>query len=148
MGGLDPKWVKVVRKKIKHLNDQGATILFSSHILKEVQEICDRVAILNNGKLVAQDSPDNLSEELQLKPKLEIEIHNLNRNVIEPITELTGVYGADVNGNKLVVTSEPEARIEVLKELIKKDMKIKNFETIETPLEDVFMKITKEGDIR
>jgi len=147
MGGLDPKWVRVVREKIKHLNDEGATILFSSHILKEVQEICDRVAILNNGKLVAQDTPDKLSEELQLKPKLEIEISDLNGNVAEPLTAITGVYDAYVNGNKLMVTSEPEARIDVLKELIKSDVKINNFETIETPLEDVFMKITKEGDI-
>lgn len=148
MSGLDPKWVKVVREKIQNLNKQGATILFSSHILKEVQEICDRVAILDHGKLVAQDAPDKLSEKLHLKPQLEITIPGLKGKVPKELTEVSGVYDVQVNDDNLLVTSEPEARIEVLKYLDNKGMKIKNFETIETPLEDVFMKITNKGEIR
>ena len=47
MAGLDARWVKTVREKIKMLNEQGATVLFSSHILTEVENLCDRVAILS-----------------------------------------------------------------------------------------------------
>jgi len=52
MGGLDPRWVKIVRDMIIKLNQQGATIMFSSHILSEVQHLCDRVVIINKGKII------------------------------------------------------------------------------------------------
>ncbi|PNX51121.1 MAG: hypothetical protein BV456_04385, partial [Thermoplasmata archaeon M8B2D] len=53
MSGLDARWVKIIREKIKSLNQQGATVMFSSHILSEVEALCDRVAIINKGKIIA-----------------------------------------------------------------------------------------------
>ena len=74
MAGLDARWVKIIRERIKMLNEQGATVLFSSHILSEVENLCDRVAIINKGKLIAEDTVANLSKYLKMKPRLEISI--------------------------------------------------------------------------
>ena len=67
MSGLDARWVKTIREKIKMLNEKGATIIFSSHILSEVENICHRVAIINKGKLIAEDTVSNLNKYLQIK---------------------------------------------------------------------------------
>ena len=72
MGGLDARWVKTIREKIKMLNEEGATILFSSHILSEVENLCDRVAIIDKGKLIAEDTVANLNKYLKIKPRLSI----------------------------------------------------------------------------
>ncbi|NIQ07736.1 MAG: DUF4162 domain-containing protein, partial [Candidatus Korarchaeota archaeon] len=131
-----------------HLNKQGATVLFSSHILSEVQHICDRVAILDKGKLVAQDSPSNLSKNLRMKPRLEVTIPGLNGRVPEAITAIPGVYASKAQGSTLLVTSEPEARTKVITTLVQEGLVVQNFKTIEPALEDVFMKLTSRGDIR
>jgi ABC-type multidrug transport system ATPase subunit len=111
MAGLDARWVKVVREKIKMLNKQGATILFSSHILTEVQNLCSRVAIINKGKLVAEDTISDLSRYLHIKPRLEISISNLNGRVPDFIFNVAGVENADARGDTLFVTCDAAVRL-------------------------------------
>ena len=77
MGGLDARWVKIIREKIKALNEEGATVLFSSHILSEVENLCDKVAIINKGKLIAEDTVENLNKYLKIKCWLIAEIVSL-----------------------------------------------------------------------
>jgi ABC-type multidrug transport system ATPase subunit len=145
MAGLDARWVKTIREKIKMLNEGGATILFSSHILSEVENICDRVAIIDKGKLIAEDTVANLNKYLQIKPRLEISIPGLGGKIPEVIKNLKGVEAVDAKDNSLFVTCVSSIRSQVITLLEESGLKIENIKTIEPSLEDAFVKLI-DGD--
>ncbi len=145
MAGLDARWVKIIREKIKMLNEQGATVLFSSHILSEVENICDKVAIINKGKLIAEDTVSNLNKYLKIKPRLKISITDLNGKVPVIIRDLEGVDNVEAQDNTLFITCESNVRSKVITMLEDAGFKIIDIKTIEPSLEDAFVKII-EGD--
>lgn len=145
MGGLDARWVKTIREKIKMLNQNGATVIFSSHILTEVENLCDRVAIINKGKIIAEDTIENLSKYLKIKPRLSIYIKGLDGRVPEIINNLEGVESAEAQGDILFVTCEPTFRSKVITSLESAGYEVIDIKTIEPSLEDAFVKIV-EGD--
>ncbi|UCF08447.1 MAG: ABC transporter ATP-binding protein, partial [Thermoplasmata archaeon] len=146
MGGLDARWVKVIREKIKKLNKEGATVIFSSHILSEVQALCDRVAIIDKGKLVAVDTVENLSDTLHIKPQLEITIRGLEGKVPESVFKVKGVEDAKAMGDTMHVTCDSTARPKVLNALENEGYEIADFKTKETSLEDVFVRLVTEEE--
>lgn len=143
--GLDARWVRFIRQKIKMLNEQGATVVFSSHILSEVETLCNRVAIINKGKLIAEDTVANLNKYLHIKPRIEISIDKLDGKVPKVIEKIDGVYSADAKGNNLFVTCDSQVRSRVIAALGKAGFKVVNIKTIEPSLEDAFVKLI-EGD--
>jgi ABC-2 type transport system ATP-binding protein len=147
MGGLDARWVKAIRERIISLNEKGATILFSSHILSEVENVCDRVAIINKGKLIAEDTVGNLNKYLKIKPRLEITIPDLNGKIPGIIKEIVGVETIDVKNDTLFVTCESSVRSKVITKLEEAGYKVDNIKTVEPSLEEAFVKLisTDEG---
>lgn len=145
MAGLDARWVKIVREKITMLNEGGATVLFSSHILSEVQNLCNRVAIIHKGKLVAEDTVSNLSKYLKIKPRLEINIPGLDGKVPDALINIEDIEAVDVKGDILYVTCEAPVRIKVITALQEAGMNIQDIRTIEPTLEEAFMKLIFEG---
>ena len=146
MSGLDAQWVKVVRDKIRMLNEQGATIMFSSHILSEVQTLCDRVAIINKGKLVAENTLTNLSTSLHMNPGLEITASNLDSSIADMISKIDGVYSTGVKKDKLTVVCDRKVRAKIVSELTQKGVEILDLKTFEPSLEDVFVKLTTDEE--
>ena len=142
-GGLDPRGVKLIREKIKQLNKMGVTFFISSHILSEVQAVCTQVGIINRGVLVAQDTVSALSRNLQIKPKITLEITNLTEHIKQIVQKVEGVDNIEIIGNKLEVFCLPESRAKVIIEVHKIGGKITNVQTEEASLEDVFMKLTE-----
>jgi len=148
MAGLDARWVKIISDKIKMLNKRGATILFSSHILSEVENICDKVAIINQGKLIVEDTVSNLSIYLKLKPQLKITIENLNGKVPEIIKNIEGIESIESKENTLFITCEPYVKSKVITTLDGAGFKIIDLITIQPSLEEAFIKMISrdEGD--
>ena len=144
MSGLDAKWVKTVRDKIKELNEKGATVFLSSHILSEVQNLCHRVAVINKGKIIAEDTISNLSKRLRLRPKLEFIIPGLNGTTPEGIYNVKGVIDAEAKGDILTVTCETRSKQDVIKYIQSMGLEISDFKTIEPSLEDTFIKLISE----
>ncbi len=148
MGGLDARWVKYTREKIKSLNEGGATIVFSSHILSEVQVLCDRVAIIDRGRLLVEDTVANLSEHLHIRPKFDILIDGLGGKVPDEILRLEGVEKAVAKGDTLTVVCTAQARSEVIAKLKGMGMDIRDFRTFEPSLEEAFLRlISEEGKV-
>lgn len=141
--GLDPRGAFLIRNKIKELQKNGATIFLSSHILAEVQEICDRVAIINRGYLVAKDSVSNLRQKLNLKPKLTLELENMTDKIQNAINDVEGIENIQIINKMINIICDPKAKSKAIIAIEKAGGNIINLHTSDPSLEQVFMRYTE-----
>ncbi len=141
-GGLDPRWIRMVKDSIREAKARGATVFFSSHILGEVEEICDRVAIINRGALVAEDTIKNLSKHLEMKPRLWLQLPKVDEDVINLAKGIEGVTEVHVTENWLMVECDHEIRVKVMTILQTGGYQFMDIRTEEPSLEDMFLKVT------
>ncbi len=142
-GGLDPRGVALIRDKIREMKNKGSSVFVSSHILAEVQAVCDSVGIINKGVLVAEDTLENLRDRLNLKPKLVMELEKVSDEIINSVKKLEGVEKVDVLGVMLHVICNPRAKSKIILAAEKAGGNILNIQTMEPSLEEVFMKFTE-----
>ncbi|NIA10188.1 MAG: DUF4162 domain-containing protein, partial [Nitrospiraceae bacterium] len=143
-GGLDPRGSWQIRQKIKELNENGTTIFLSSHILSEVQELSNRVAILNHGKLIAVDTLDNLGKKLDMQPTLVIELQRPSQSILSRVKQVKGVESAGLSGNTIEVRCNPRAKTNIISAVEAEGGKIIDFRTVEPSLEEVFLRFTED----
>lgn len=136
--GLDPRWAKVLKDTILEVNAKGTTVFFSSHLLFEVQELCKRVAILNKGQLVIEDTVTNVSEGLTHKPKLILKISG-DANAAVGTLQQGGFVELEVHGQVISVLVEGTEKSKVLGLLSQANIEIDDFRTEEPSLEDAFL---------
>ena len=136
--GLDPRWSRVLKDIILEKNSKGTTVFFSSHLLFEVQELCKRVAILNKGQLIIEDTVDNISKGVKLKPQLFLRIKGDTKAAVNILKK--GGFDCQLIGNQLKVPVESNQKTKVLNLLEKNGVVVKDFRTEEPSLEAVFMK--------
>lgn len=142
-GGLDPRGVVLIRDKIIEMKNKGTTIFVSSHILSEIQEICDRVGIINKGVLVAQDSVEGLSKKLNLKPQMSITVDKLSSSIEDAVKKLPGVARVESKGNTLDILCDGAMKAKVILAITNAGGNIQNLQTKEPSLEEVFMRYTE-----
>lgn len=135
--GLDPRWSRILKDTILEKNSKGTTVFFSSHLLFEVQELCNRVAILNKGRLIIEDTVDKISGGVYLKPQLILRIQGDTQAAVNILTE--GGFDCQLVGNQLKVPVESDRKIKVLNLLQKKGVVIEDFRTEEPSLEAAFI---------
>ncbi len=147
--GLDPNQIRSVRSLIKHLGDNH-TILLSTHILTEVESVCSRAIIINQGTIEASDTLENLSRRVQ-SGSLFIEVQGDNQEILRELTSLEKVSRVVVVGvkdgwNHFECISKPgEDARPVVDALIKeKRWPLREFHRDRATLEDVFVELTKE----
>ena len=146
--GLDPAGAKEMREIVRAEADRGATVFFSSHILEQVEAVCDRVGILRAGELVAEDSVAGLREAVGGEETLEIAIGGDDGPVDEgtaAVRDLDGVSRVDRDGDTLVVSCADGAKTGVIGALEDAGVVVADFHTREASLEDLFLAYT-EGD--
>jgi ABC-type multidrug transport system ATPase subunit len=141
-GGLDPRGVVLIRDKILEMKKKGTTIFISSHILSEIQEICDRVGIINKGVLVAQDSVEGLSKKLNLKPQISITVDSMSPGIENAVRDLPGIEILKVKGNTIEIVCDAEMKAKVILAISTAGGNIQNLQTKEPSLEEVFMRYT------
>ena len=147
--GLDPKQIIEIRNLIKSLSAQH-TIILSSHILPEVQAVCDRVVVINEGKLVADDTETNLSSKLNKDRRFTIRIEGDLEKImkvlgnVKEIAEITehgekeeGVFEFVIEG-----VHEADIRREVFDAVTAAGFRILELHATEMSLEDIFLKLT------
>ncbi len=144
--GLDPKGVQEFRDLIRSLSDDGYTIFLSSHVLPEIQQLCNRVGILRRGKLVAEDTIHNLQDRMLERnvQRITIKATGVNAASIASIKEIPGVTAADAAAFGVLVLAEPRADVaaEVNSILVKQGARVSSLKTLEPTLEDVFLDVT------
>lgn len=141
--GLDVESTRLIRGLIKKFNNQGTTIFLTTHDIKEANNLCDRVAIMNYGKIVAIDQPEKLKRTIKSTSSVEVAFENPvkpeNLN-FEPVVE------AKKEGDKFkLYTENPEQVIPLVVEHSKKsNNEIISLNTLGPSLEDVFVKLTEK----
>lgn len=146
--GLDPNGAKQMRDIIREENARGATVFFSSHILEQVDAVCDRVGILRDGSLVAEDSISALRDAVGLGSTLEIEVSGDPEGIEDRLTALSGITSVEVGGSVITVRSNDGSKSAVLKTVEEYGLGIEDFSTTDASLEDLFMAYTEENQNR
>jgi len=140
--GLDPRGMIEVRQIIKELKKQGKTIFMSSHLLHEVQEVSDKIAIINKGKLLRYDSVKNISSEQGIsKIKVECAI-NASQEQIQRIQNFEGVKQIDPAELTFTIlfSGNNEAKAELLDVIKKSGIRVVSYSTDSSNLESFYMK--------
>ena len=151
--GLDPKQITEIRKLIKDLGKKH-TVILSSHILSEVSQICQKVIIINKGKIVAIDTPENLENKVSNKNRLYVTVED-TENKIEKVTkkiaEITKIELVKENEDKTkeyIIESnlDTDLRKILFQEFAKENITIFEMKKADTTLEDAFMKLIEGGN--
>jgi len=153
--GLDPKQIIEVRDLIKNLS-KNHTILLSSHILQEVQAVCDRLIIINHGRIVAVDTPENLSKNVLQINKLEMRIRGPKNEILTGLEAIDGVESAELirvreEGSvdvRLEAGENVDVREAVFDFCSTNNYPILMMKTNEINLEDIFLQVTGEREAK
>jgi len=142
--GLDPNGAKQMREIVRAEADRGATVFFSSHILGQVESVCDRVGILRDGELVAEDSIEGLREATSADTVLQVSVGEVPDGAIERVRGIEGVSEIAREGDVLRISCESDAKTSVLSTLEDAGVEVRDFETEEASLEDLFVAYTTD----
>ncbi|UPV99439.1 ABC transporter ATP-binding protein [Halorussus gelatinilyticus] len=141
--GLDPNGIQEMRDLLREEAERGTTVFFSSHILPQVEAVCDRVGIMSDGRLVAEDTIAGLREATGGSSEITATVDALPEG-FDPATlaDLAGVERASADGNDVTaVCSDPGAKMEVLKR-IDEVATVRDVHSEEASLEDLFNRYT------
>jgi ABC-2 type transport system ATP-binding protein len=144
--GLDPGGVKEMREIVLSEVDRGATVFFSSHILSQVEAVCDRVAILRDGQLVAQDTVEGLREASGGEARLVVTVRDADAVDLDDVRSLPDVSEATLDGDTLTVTCKDNAKTAVISAVEDSGAGVSDFETAEESLEELFLEYTGDGE--
>ena len=142
--GLDVASSRLIREMILKFNKEGVTIFLTTHNIKEADELCGRIAIINHGTIAAVDNPENLKKKFQSSQIIEVVFNAPVKD--ESLREISQVHKLQRTGDKFKLwTDNPERLItELLDFSREKNVKITNLNTLGPDLEEVFLKITEE----
>lgn len=147
--GLDPKQIIEIRELIRELA-KNHTIILSSHILSEVSEVCDYILIINNGKLVASDTTDNLEKMTMGSNTLELSVKGEKerlKNILDQMEEIREIEwvkseNPDVVSLKITTDENTDIREKIFYKMAEKHMPIMDMHSTRISLEDIFLELT------
>ena len=150
--GLDPKQIIEIRNLISRLG-KNHTIILSSHILSEIQAVCERVIIINQGRIIADDTPDNLSDRLSNDRALVARIECNEKDMLDALSTVKGVKAVTSLGCKeqgsFDFLIEPETATDVRKAIfervVSRGKTILSLNSNKVSIEQVFLRLTEAG---
>ena len=144
--GLDPAGAREMRELVREEADRGATVFFSSHILGQVEAVCDRVGILRDGEMVAVDSIEGLRAAAGGGDTLVVTVDAASEDDLAAVRALPGVTGAETDGGTVRVGLDGAAKTDVIAAIEDAGVEIHDFETETASLEDLFVAYTEDGE--
>ncbi|WP_265108439.1 ABC transporter ATP-binding protein [Halosolutus halophilus] len=142
--GLDPNGAREMREIIREENARGTTVFFSSHVMEQVEAVCDRVAIIDRGKLVAVDTIDGLRDATEIGETLYVYASSLDEEIVRQVSALDGVGSASIHDGRLRVSVDGVSKFAVLHAIDAEVVPIQDFSVVESSLEDLFVRYTNE----
>jgi ABC-2 type transport system ATP-binding protein len=143
--GIDPIQVTATRQLIKELGKEH-TVILSTHILSEVSAICERVIIINEGKIVAEDRIENLSALLAGSKRVRLEISGPPAKIIDCLKQVSGVSRVSQKDSYYLVEypASYDLRGKITEAISRSNLTLLALESVAFSLEDIFIKLTKE----
>ena len=153
--GLDPKQIIEIRNLIRSLG-KNHTVVLSTHILSEVQSVCDRIIIINEGKIIADEKTENITQAVDQNRRWSVKIAGPQREVQAALSAIPGVTSVELTGEReldsYVYRLETERNTDVRKPLFyamaEKNWPILGLEAVGMNLEEVFVRITERAGNR
>ncbi len=153
--GLDPKQILDIRNLIKRLGKKH-TVILSSHILSEIQAVCDRIVIINKGVIAADDTTENLTKQISDDLRYTARIDGPREEVIKVISGISGVTDVTAEMERepgifdyeIEVEEGSDIRRELFKRVASRNWFILGLKSNEMTLEDIFLKITMGDDVK
>ncbi len=141
---VDPQSRNNILNGIKKLRDDGATIVYTTHYMEEVEILCDRVIILDKGKVLATGTTDELKELAKIEEKIKVEVNDLSPKYIDEIKEFKNVDEVEYNGNMLFITYKKGKNnlVDIMEYLKKEKIKYNKLYSERPTLNDVFLELT------
>lgn len=140
---LDPEGAIQFREFLAELKQQGKTILFSSHMLGDVERLADRVGIMVGGRLVALEAIDSLRQSLLANARMRVTFAGEAARFRDAVRK-AGAIEVSASGDSLVITSSREARLDIIREIEAAGGRVERFATEEPSLEDFYLKYIRE----
>ena len=153
--GLDPKQIIEIRNLIRSLG-KNHTVVLSTHILSEVQSVCDRIIIINEGKIIADEKTEDIAQAVEQNRRYSVKISGPQREVLAALGAIPGVTSVELTGEReldsYVYRLETERNADVRKPLFyamaEKNWPILGLEAVGMNLEEVFVRITERAGNR
>jgi len=148
--GLDPKQIIETRRLIKELGGEH-TVILSTHILPEVSQTCQRVVIINKGRVVAVDTPENLTSRLQGSGSIYVEVDSMGADAQTVLASVTGVTGVTVSekhgsatGYEVAMVADHDVRRELASTVVGRGWGLLELRPMRMSLEEIFLSLTTE----
>lgn len=147
VSGLDPTGIKQIRDLIEQENKKGRTIFISSHLLSEVERLCGKVGIINKGRLLAEDTMDNLRKRLTDVAELEIELTEAKKKIIDTLATFDFIKGLKREENLLTikVKADKDYRAQISEAISQQGGVVLGIKKKEMSLEEAFITITEKN---
>lgn len=141
---VDPQSRNNILDGIKRLRDAGASILYTTHYMEEVEELCDRIIILDKGKIIASGTSDELKQLCNIEEKITVDSSDINESIINDINQLKNVDSVSYRDNILCITyKKGKNNLEEIMNYLKSNKIVYNKIFSERPtLNDVFLELT------
>lgn len=153
--GLDPQQIIDIRNLIKKLGERH-TVILSSHILSEIQAVCDKIVIINKGQIVADDTAENISKSISEDHRLIVRIDGSKEENIKLIEGISGVTSVTSDFERepgvfeyiIETDGTSDIRRTLFERVAEKNRYILELKSAELTLEDIFLKVTAGEDIK
>ncbi len=148
MAGLDPRTKREFRNMLLELNEQGETIIISSHVLQDLSELCSDIGIINEGKMVLQGPTEELLDHAQSVKPLIISVYENRQEALKVLRNHPLVETITIRDKEIVVGFRGDTREEskLLTELTNAGVLIRSFTRDQGSLESIFMQLTSDDD--
>jgi ABC-type multidrug transport system, ATPase component len=141
---VDPQSRNKILEGIKKLNEEGATIIYTSHYMEEVEQLCSNIAIIDKGRVIAKGTKEELKSMISIGEKITAEVYNLKEEQFNELKELAGIYSVDYRDNLLEIKSGKGKNnlVAILDFMEKRKINFGRVITEMPTLNDVFLEIT------
>jgi ABC-2 type transport system ATP-binding protein len=141
---VDPQSRNKILEGIKKLNEEGATIIYTSHYMEEVEQLCTNIAIIDKGRVIAKGTKEELKAMISVGEKVTLEIFNLKEEYIGELKQIPGIYSVEYQDNLLEIKSGKGKNnlIHILDFMAENKINFGRVITEQPTLNDVFLEIT------
>lgn len=144
--GLDVKSVRSIREIIRELNAKGLTVFLTTHNIEEASRMCDRIAIINRGKISVIDTPEKIKSAMKISRSIEVAFKETRTGTQEMLKQISSVTQVQKRGDKFLLKTENSAQ--TLKQLFARieesGLEPISLNTLDASLEDAFLQLTGE----